>query len=156
MNPNKKSDVNAKGAFIQELNARGYVAEVRQKPADIVATKDGETWYFEIKMTRRTDVYFGAATSTEWAQAFADPNHYRFVIAKCLNGDETRFEFVEYTPAEFMEFSTIPPFKVYFNIDLSGKRRKKAKGGKKSIQLTKDRFETLLKAFNSIKKTPIG
>ena len=59
---NKKSDVKAKTAFVEHLKERGFDAKVVSKPADILATKDGQTWYFEIKMTKRTDVYFGAAT----------------------------------------------------------------------------------------------
>jgi len=148
---NKKSDVGAKNVFKKELEANGFVAEIRQEPSDIVAQKDGQTWYYEIKMTRRDDVYFGAATSTEWAKAFADPEHYRFVVAICLDEEETDFDFIEYTPAEFMEFSTIPPFKVYFNIDFSGKRRKNS-AKRTAIQLTKDRFEKLNDCYQSLKE----
>ena len=59
---NKRSDVNAKNEFVKLLQDRGFEASVVSKPADIIATKDGQTWYFEIKMTKRTDDYFGAAT----------------------------------------------------------------------------------------------
>jgi len=83
MMKNLKSDIGAKGAFRRELLSRGFEARIAKSPADIVATKDGRTWYFEIKMTRRTDTYFGAATLTEWAQALADPDHFRFVVAIC-------------------------------------------------------------------------
>ena len=69
----------------------------------------------KIKKTTKADNYFGAATLTEWAQAIKTPDHYRFVIAK-TDASEEEFSFVELTPAEMMEYSTIPPFKVYFNI----------------------------------------
>ena len=51
---NKKSDIPAKRAVCGKLLKRGYdTAEVVSSPADICATKNGEKWYFEIKMTRR-------------------------------------------------------------------------------------------------------
>ena len=121
---NKKSDVLAKRAFIKELKTRGFQARVTGAPADITATCDGQTWYFEIKMTKRSDLYFGAATLTEWKQAMDDPEHFRFVVAK-TDEVESSFEFIEYTPAEFMEFSTIPPFKIFFSIDLKDRTKKR-------------------------------
>ena len=109
-----KSDVTAKQEFINKLLREGYdSAEVKARPADIVAQKDGETWYFEIKLTDHSDKCFGAATLTEWEQAMKTPEHYRFVIA--IRHEDGTFEFRQYTPEEFMRFSTIPPFKVYFN-----------------------------------------
>ena len=149
---NNKSDVSAKKAFIQSLSQRGFKAKVAGSPADIIAEKDGETWYFEIKMTHQTDTYFGAATSTEWKQAFADSKHYRFVIAKA-NEAETEFEFLEYTPEEFLEFCTIPPFKVYFNIRLDGiQKRRKQSGKSKSIPLTRENFKMLETTFSRLTK----
>ncbi len=146
--PNKRSDVNAKTAFVKLLQERGFEASVVSSPADIKATKDGETWYFEIKMTKRTDVYFGAATLTEWRQALVDSEHFRFVVAK-TDEAESAFEFIEYTPAEFMELSTIPPFKVYFNIDFE--KRPKKRGNSKATKLTKENFEVMDRCFEEIK-----
>lgn len=143
---NKKSDVKAKAAFVKHLQDNGFEAAVVSKPADIVATKDGETWYFEIKMTKRTDVYFGAATLTEWKQAVTDPDHFRFVVAK-TNEEESEFEFLEYTPEEFMKFSTIPPFKVYFNINFDGTVRKP----KKATALTQENIAVMSECFDKIK-----
>ena len=143
---NKKSDVKAKAAFVKHLQDNGFEAAVVSKPADIVATKDGETWYFEIKMTKRTDVYFGAATLTEWKQAVTDPDHFRFVVAK-TNEEESEFEFLEYTPEEFMKFSTIPPFKVYFNINFDGTVRKKMK----ATALTNENLAIMSECFDKIR-----
>lgn len=143
---NKKSDVKAKAEFVKWLNDRGFNASIKCKPADIVAFKDGQTWYFEIKMTKRTDVYFGAATLTEWKQAVADPEHFRFVVAK-TNEAETEFEFLEYTPEEFMAFSTVPPFKIFFNIDFAGKVSKT----KKATRLTYENLEVMSECFDRIK-----
>ena len=147
---NKNSDVAAKQAYVSKLNAEGFQARITGSPADITAEKDGETWYFEIKMTRHEDRYFGAATQTEWRQAFKDPTHFRFVVVIADEKDE-HFRFLEYTPAEFMAFSTIPPFKVYFNIDFTGKPKKKSKREKKSVSLTEDRFSRLSESYNALK-----
>jgi len=142
---NKKSDVKAKKEFVKLLENKGFEASVVSKPADIMATKDGQTWYFEIKMTKRADAYFGAATLTEWKQAIIDPNHFRFVVAK-TNEEESEFEFLEYTPEEFMMFSTIPPFKVYFNINFDGSERKTRKAKK----LTQENLELMSECFDRI------
>ena len=145
---NKKSDVKAKEAYKNMLNAKGFNARVTGSPADITAEKDGATWYFEIKMTRHADRYFEAATQTEWRQALADPDHFRFVVVIADEADEN-FQFIEYTPAEFMEFSTIPPFKVYFNIDFTGKP-KKSNRERKSIPLTPENFHSLDECFGKL------
>ena len=147
---NNKSDVAAKQAYVNKLNAEGYKARITGSPADVTAEKDGETWFFEIKMTRHEDRYFGAATQTEWAQAFKDPEHFRFVVVIADEADE-HFRFIEYTPAEFMGFSTIPPFKVYLNIDFTGKPKKKSKREKKSVSLTEENFRRLNESYKALK-----
>ena len=113
-----KSDIRAKEAFRQHLvENQGYdTAEIVSAPADIKAVKDNETWYFEIKKTTKRK-YFGAATETEWKQAFADPDHYRFVVA-LTDEKEEHFEWFVYTPMQMLQVSTIPPFKINFNINL--------------------------------------
>ena len=113
-----KSDIRAKEAFCQHLvENQGFdTAEIVSAPADIKAVKDNETWYFEIKKTTKHK-YFGAATETEWKQAFADPDHYRFVVA-LTDEKEENFEWFVYTPMELLQVSTIPPFKINFNINL--------------------------------------
>ena len=113
-----KSDIRAKEAFRQHLvENQGYdTAEIVSAPADIIAVKDNETWYFEIKKTTKRK-YFGAATETEWKQAFADPDHYRFVVA-LTDENEEHFEWFVYTPMQMLQVSTIPPFKINFNINL--------------------------------------
>ena len=144
---NKKSDVKAKAEFVKCLQDRGFEASVVSKPADIMATKDGQTWYFEIKMTKRRDVYFGAATLTEWEQAVADPEHFRFVVAK-TDDEEKEFEFLEYTPEEFMNFSTVPPFKIFFNITFDGSVRT----SKTATSLTHENLKIMSDCFDRIKK----
>ena len=154
---NKKSDVKAKDAFVAYLNNAGYNnAKVISKPCDISAEKDGKTWFFEIKMTTKKDVYFGAATMTEWEQAFRTPEFFRFVIAITDESQEYGFRFMQFTPEEMMKHSSIPPFKVYFNIDLQdkeddkiekSKKRRKANRKKSAIKLTESIFNMLADAF---------
>jgi Holliday junction resolvase len=115
---NLKSDAGAKAAYVRVLEKDGYEnIQIKSSPSDIIATKNGETFYFEIKMTKQTEVYFGAATLTEWHQAIKTPNNYKFVIA-ITDSLEENFEFKVYSPDDFMEHSTIPPFKINFNISL--------------------------------------
>ena len=147
---NKKSDTKAKRAFVDELIGRGFRnARVCSTPADICAEKDGVIWYFEIKMTRRADDYFGAATLTEWRQAVKDPEHFRFVVAQTLD-DEQTFTFSEFTPDEFMELSTVPPFKIFFNLNLDG-TKPAGRGKRKSIGLTREKIEMMVDLFEKMK-----
>ena len=149
-----KSDVNAKQAFRNELLAnRGFdTAEVVSNPADIRATKNGETWYFEIKMTKRGNIYFGAATETEWEQAFKDPEHFRFVVVQ-TDKHETYHKFLEFTPEQFMRGCTIPPFKVYFNVDMATGTMVDKSKAKRATFFSKERFKRLHEVYKSLKVT---
>lgn len=82
------------------------------------------------------------------AQAIKTPDHYRFVIAKTDEAEE-EFDFIELTPAEMMEFSTIPPFKVYFNIDLNNDKGNRIH--RTAIQLTAERIDKLVKVYESMR-----
>lgn len=144
-----KSDVKAKAAFVKTLQENGFQAAIVKAPADIVATKEGQTWYFEIKTTKCSKRYFGAATLTEWKQAMADPEHFRFVVAK-TDEKESDFEFIEYTPEEFMDFSCIPPFKVYFNIDFESKKSKSK--SRKAVGLTPENLDIMSDCFQKMKE----
>lgn len=149
MNRNKKSDVKAKAEYVEYLKANGYCnPKVIASPADITAEKNGDTWYFEIKKTSQENKYFGAATLTEWIQALKDPDHFRFVIARESN--EEKFDFFEYTPSEFMEISSIPPFKVFFNVDFR-KETQTSPGKSGAIKATKDRINYLSIVFSDLK-----
>ena len=147
---NKKSDVNAKQAYKLHLENNGYEdVKIIGSPSDIKAQKDKQTYYFEIKMTKQTQTYFGAATLTEWVQALKTPDHFKFVIAK-TDEDEKDFSFEEYTPFEFMEHSTIPPFKIFFNINLNGKTNNRKR--RTAIQLTKETMELLTQLHNKMRE----
>ncbi|MBR4844875.1 MAG: hypothetical protein IKU98_00465 [Bacteroidaceae bacterium] len=151
-----KSDKDAKAAFVQHLEENGFTdVQIVKAPSDIIAKKDGVQWYFEIKMTTHCDKYFGAATFTEWEQAFNTPDTYRFVIAiKNAIG----FEFIELTPEEMMKYSTIPPCKVYFNLDIPAikgqttVKKRMSNRESKTIKLTPESFAIVSEAFNKLKK----
>ena len=144
---NPKSDQNAIDKFMEDLLNDGYTNIKKQKaPADILAKKDGVQYYFEIKKTMQKKSYFGAATLTEWESAIQNPNTYKFVIAKTT--DDINFKFKKYTPAEFMAFSTIPPFKINFNIDL--KVSTKVPTRRSAKQLTEKNLELLSVVYKNI------
>lgn len=149
INMPKRTDVPAKRAFLEKLKAEGYEAEITSAPSDIIAEKDGETWYYEIKMTEKSDSCFGAATLTEWEQAFKTPDRYRFVIA--IKGEDDSFTFHKYTPTEFLKYSTIPPFKVYFNINLQGESKRKHRKKNGAVSFSEELFEKMLKLYNEMK-----
>jgi Holliday junction resolvase len=145
---NSKSDVSAKQAYIEYLLKKGYEkATVTASPADITAEKDGNTYYFEIKKTSQKEVYFGAATLTEWFEAVENETNYMFVIAKEIA--ENEFEFIEYTPEQFLQYSYIPPFKVYFNIDFTNENKKKKRPlTREQVKLMKEFYERILSENN--------
>ena len=145
----KRTDVLAKRAFLEKLLSEGYAAEIKAQPSDIIAEKDGETWSFEIKMTEKTDSCFGAATLTEWEQAFKTPDRYRFVIA--IKDENGTFSFREFTPAEFMKYSTIPPFKVYFNLSLTSEMKRKHRKKNGAVQFSEENFNDMLALYKKFK-----
>lgn len=147
---NARSDVAAKAAFCRWLLEHGYSeARVAATPADVVATKDGHRWFFEVKFTRARTHCFGAATLTEWTAAANDPEHFRFVIAYERDG---HWCFDCYTPDEFMAFSSVPPFKVYFNIPLDGRAAGTRSERSRKIHLTKARLKLLSGQFEELRK----
>lgn len=149
MNSNNKSDVKAKAQYVERLKSNGYSnPTIIASPADITAEKNGYTWYFEIKKTSQKKKYFGAATLTEWIQALKDPDHFRFVVAR--ESTEGTFAFSEYTPSEFMEVSSIPPFKVFFNIDFR-KTTQTSQRESRSIKATEERLYYLSNVFSDLK-----
>lgn len=146
---NARSDVPAKAAFCQWLIEHGYSdAQVVSSPADVIAHKDLHRWLFEVKYTAAQDTCFGAATLTEWTAAAEDPEHFRFVIAYQREGS---WCFDQYAPEEFMAFSSVPPFKIYFSVPLDGRTgRERAKRSKK-IHLTKTRLRRMGEQFEELR-----
>jgi len=99
-------------------------------------------------MTRQKETYFVAATLTEWIEAMNQPDRYMFVIAQTDDGES--FVFTEYTPHEFMEFSTVPPFKIFFNVNLNGKTKQPKR--RTAIRLTTEILKILAEVHDKIKR----
>lgn len=116
--PNPKSDIQAKRAFVAFLEQQGDYDSVRiaSQPVDVIALKNDVEFFFEIKFTTKRHSYFGAATLTEWRAALHAHDRFWFVIAVETNGD---WNFRTYSPTEFLRFSYVPPFKIYFNIAMA-------------------------------------
>jgi hypothetical protein len=143
MNP--KSDVDAKHAFVAELLRRGYDdARVTRSPADITARRGKDTYYFEVKFTAQEAQYFGAATLTEWEAALEHEGRYWFVVACKRNGV---WIFHEYSPTEFLEFSSIPPFKIFFNIGVGHYKAVQIQRETKRVRLTRERISQMVELF---------
>lgn len=143
---NEEYERKAKAFYVTKLNGLGFTdVEVISSPADITAYKNGKQWFFEIKATKKQDSCFGAATFTEWEQAFKTPDTFRFVIIK-ISEDEKCFESLEFTPDEFIKYSSIPPIKVFFNINF------KNMSGKKKTNMSKESFELLSNTYKKLKK----
>jgi hypothetical protein len=146
---NAKSDVDAKAAFVEELLRRGFdEVRVTGSPADVTAWRNGIVHYFEIKYTAQDSQYFGAATLTEWEAALIHEDHFWFVVAAKRGGIWT---FHEYTPSEFMEFSYIPPFKVFFNVAVGESKAEAARRGIKRVQLTRKRVAQMVELFKQFR-----
>lgn len=157
MKVNLKSDKDAKVAFVEQLEKNGFTnVRIVQAPSDIIAQKDGVQWYFEIKMTTHRDKYFGAATFTEWKQAFKTPDTYRFVVAIKDETLSSGFEFIELHPDDMMKYSTIPPCKVFFNLNIAELKgeivRKKSSRESKAIKLTRETYFKVSEVFNKLRE----
>lgn len=150
MAENARNDKEAKAAFVAELRSRGYErVAVTRSPADISAYINGDLHLFEVKFTAtERQTYFGAATLTEWEAAVSNEGKFWFVVARKSGG---KWNFDEYTPSQFMEFSYIPPFKVFFHVPLvTQKTRSPDKSSR--VRLTKSRIAMMLELFKQFQK----
>lgn len=150
---NDKSDKSAKEQFANYLESKGYTdVKITSSPCDIIAKYNGEERFFELKVTSRKDVYFGAASETEWAKAFNDPDKFKFVVVKRKENGEYDFG-SWYSPEEFIKYSKIPPFKVYFNINLKNDKKVTTNMKPTTIKMTKENFSTIKTVFDKIRNT---
>ena len=147
-----KSDVAAKAAFKRHLEERGFEdVRVVSAPADIVAKRDGAIFYFELKLTAKTGGYFGAATITEWEAALNNPSRFRFVVARQF---DYAWHFREYSPEEFIQFSDIPPFKVYFRVPPDGAMAAVKRGNhRRAVKATLKNLRCLIQFRAELKRT---
>jgi hypothetical protein len=150
INVNPKSDVLAKRAFITHLLLeRGFdEARVTRRPADVTAIKGGQVYYFEIKYTSQVATYFGAATLSEWEAALEFEEFYRFVIAMKT---DTGWTFREFTPAEFIQFSYIPPFKVFFSVPIDTKASSPIALKTKKVRMSRQRLSEMTAIYRKFR-----
>ena len=139
----------AKIAFARALRARGYdPVQITGQPADLTAYLGKKKFYFEIKFTSQAESYFGAATLTEWREALRTPSSYRFVVATRAG---SKWCFEEYTPKEFMGFSYVPPFKIFFNLKVKTSDTE-LRTRSRAIGLTNKRLRYLLQAYDELRR----
>lgn len=69
------------------------------------------------EICQRNTKYFGAATLTEWNVARLCSNRYTFVLVIMdTDNPEEMIDSFEYSIEDLLFYSTIPPFKINFNI----------------------------------------
>lgn len=122
-----RSDKYAIEKCIKWLKRKKYTKVKKiSHPTDIEAYKGDIHYFIELKMTTtKKPVYFGATSITEWIDD-SKKEKLLFVIAKSkdgTNGPKTKFKFHQCTPEHFLMVSTVPPFKINFNISLSNKAK---------------------------------
>jgi len=137
--------------YLQDL---GYdEVENIHHPADLRAKKNGEVFWFEVKYTESRDDAFGAATLTEWECALDNPDNFFFLIANKPGGvedKETEWNHFMVEPTDFMQFSTIPPAKIYFTFPLQGQTRK-PKRRTTTIQASSENLRLLIAFFEQMR-----
>jgi|TARA_B100001964_G_C14176662_1_gene574127 hypothetical protein len=145
---NSRSDINAKEAYAKILAEEGFKdIKIISTPTDISASKNGTKYFFELKFTNQIDKYFGAATLTEWECAINNLGNFFFVICRF---EDNKWLFDKFSPKEFIEYSTIPPFKIFFDIDLKNFDKKKSKETK-SVKANFDNLKELVKVYDKLK-----
>ncbi len=148
METNSKSDVKAKEAYVKVLAEEGFKdIEIISTPTDISASKNGTKYFFELKFTNQTEKYFGAATLTEWECAINNLENFFFVICRI---EKNKWLFDKFSPKEFIGYSTIPPFKIFFDVDLKNFHKKKTKETK-SVKANFDNLNELVKVYDKLR-----
>ena len=51
-----------------------------------------------------------------------------------------KWEFTEYTPEEFIKYSTIPPFKIFFRVPISEKEKSKKRRNISAVTVSEDKI----------------
>lgn len=153
-----RSDINAVEQCKKWLEeTQNYTSvEISHHPTDIEGVDpNGKTVHIEVKMTGKDD-YFGAATITEWGVVLDDI--LKFVIARKDDTNKYGYRFYMIEAEEFYQISTVPPFKINFNIKESdysneksilslNRKRKRRKGtielNESIVRVMRDIYELL-------------
>ena len=145
-----KPGVNAAVIHLEQI---GYSdVKIIHQPEDICAEKDGEIYWIEVKYSETEDgKMFGAATLTEWECALENPNHFFFLMANKPGGEESDkpWRFIFITPSQFQPFSTVPPFKIFFNYDINNPNKIPTR--RSAIPGTTEVLQALIRIFGSMK-----
>jgi len=144
----KAPEKQVKERFCDILRERGFInVKITKTPTDITAELDGKPWWFEIKSTVEPQKCWGSSAETQWKKAFEAPERFRFVVIR-TTPKLNEFEYIEYTPEEFMRFCYVTPFSVQFNIPAS------IPNGKEnlSFKFNKEVFNKLHSLYDEIRK----
>ena len=63
-----------------------------------------------------------------------------------------KWEFTEYTPEEFIKYSTIPPFKIFFRVPISKKEKSKKRRNISAVTVSEDKINKLKKVYDELKR----
>ena len=144
----KVSEKLVKEKFCDVLRNRGFKnVTIAKSPVDIIAELNGEQWWFELKSTVKPDKCWGSASETEWKKAFDNSDHFRFVVI-WTTPQLKKFEYIEYTPEEFMRFCFVTPFSVQFKIPVSVPNGEE----NMSFGFNKEVFNKLHSSYEEIRK----
>jgi len=81
----------------------------------IIEDYHNNKWYFEIKQSSwQGGKFFDAATLTQWSAWDANRERYYFVFITGKDAGNRKFTFIR--ASDLMAHSSVPPFKIYFNI----------------------------------------
>ena len=110
----------------------------KTRAIECIVNEKGETHYYKIKATAQEETYFGAIPLTAWKVAAEKPDNFTFVIA-IYNSKTDRFNFIKKSPLDLLAVSSVPPFKIDFNLNLASKSKQtKQKKTIKSLQAIKN------------------
>jgi len=141
-------------ASVDYLISEGYSnVEVIHHPVDLKGEKDGLVYWFEVKYSEsKNGKMFGAATLTEWEFALSNPKKFYFLIAHKSGGVdyESKWKFIFIDPSEFTRFSTIPPYKIFFNFDTNDPS--KVAKRRSAIPATETNLKFLIQSYNEMKE----
>lgn len=120
----------------------------KTRAIECIVNEKGETHYYKIKATAQEETYFGAIPLTAWKVAAEKPDNFTFVIA-IYNSKTDRFKFIRKSPEELLAVSSVPPFKIDFNLNLASKSKQtKQKKTIKSLQAIKNLVKIYKNDFN--------
>jgi hypothetical protein len=147
------SDKEGVEAAMEWLEGKGFT-EINNihKPVDLSANFQGMKYWIEVKYTEtKNKLYFGAATISEWGCAINNPENFFFLVVQKPGGvnADSYWNFELIKAIDFIKFSTIPPFKINFNLPLNEPR--KIPKRRSAVQASTENIKMCIDFYNSIK-----